>query len=45
MKVCICFFGLTRSLRYTIDSINKNILKILEDNNIKYDIYLHTYDL
>ena len=45
MKVCICFFGLTRSLRYTIDSINKNIFKILEDNNIKYDIYLHTYNL
>tara|TARA_B100000886_G_scaffold317088_1_gene256122 strand:- start:2407 stop:3147 length:741 start_codon:yes stop_codon:yes gene_type:complete len=45
MKVCVCFFGLTRSLRYTIDSINKNILKILEDNNIKYDVYLHTYDL
>ena len=45
MKVCICFFGLTRSLRYTIDSINKNIFKILEDNNIIYDIYLHTYDL
>jgi hypothetical protein len=45
MKVCICFFGLVhRSLKYTIDSINKNIFKVLNDNNIEYDIYLHTYD-
>lgn len=45
MKVCICYYGLTRSLKYTLDSINKNIFDILKLNNIKYDIYLHTYDL
>ena len=45
MKVCICFFGLTRSLKYTIDSINDNLFNILKPNNIQYDIYLHTYDL
>ena len=44
-KVCICFFGLTRSLNYTYDSIKKNLLDILEQNNIEYDIYLHTYNL
>jgi len=44
-KVCICFYGLVqRSLKYTIDSIETNILKVLEANNIEYDIYLHTYD-
>jgi hypothetical protein len=45
MKVCICFFGLTRSLKNTIDSLNCNVFKLLDLNNIKYDIYLHTYDL
>ena len=45
MKVCICFFGLTRSLRFTYDSINKNVFQVLKDNNISYEVYLHTYDL
>jgi len=42
LKFCICFFGvLSRSLEFTIDSINNNIIKVLNDNNIKYDIYTH----
>ena len=43
--VAICFFGLTRSLDFTIDSIKNNILAPLEESNINYDIILHTYDL
>tara|TARA_A100001015_G_scaffold310292_1_gene411407 strand:+ start:1208 stop:2218 length:1011 start_codon:yes stop_codon:yes gene_type:complete len=43
MKIAILFWGLTRSLKYTINSINKNIFDILKKNNIDYDIYLHTY--
>ena len=45
MKVCICFYGLTRSLKYTYNSIKLNLLDILEENDIQYDIYLHTYNL
>jgi hypothetical protein len=44
-KVALCFFGLTRSLKYTINSIQENILNVLKDNDIEYTIYLHTYDL
>lgn len=44
-KICICFYGLTRSLKYTINFIRNNILKILIKNNYYFDIYLHTYDL
>ena len=44
-KICICFFGLTRSLKYTHPSINEYILKILIINNYYFDIYLHTYNL
>lgn len=45
MKVCISFFGLTRSLKYTIKSIQENIFDELKKNNIEYDVYLHTYNL
>ena len=44
-KICLCFYGLTRSLKYTHSSINNNILKILIQNNYYFDIYLHTYNL
>jgi hypothetical protein len=44
-KICICFYGLTRSLKYTHSSIKNCILKILILNNYYVDIYLHTYDL
>ena len=45
MKICLGFFGITRSLKHTIESINNNILDVLKLNNIEYDIYLHTYYL
>lgn len=43
MKIAILFWGLTRSLKYTIDSIKINIFNVLKEQNIDYDIYLHTY--
>jgi len=44
-KICICFYGLAqRSLKYTIKSIEKNILQVLSDHGVDYDIFLHTYD-
>jgi len=45
MKVAIGFFGLTRSLKHTISSINEKILDVLTKNNIEYDILMHTYYL
>lgn len=42
-SVAICFWGITRSLKYTFSSIHRNLFKVLKDANIKYDIYLHTY--
>jgi hypothetical protein len=42
-KVAICFWGLTRSLKYTLHSIEKNIFEPLIKNNIPYDIFIHTY--
>jgi hypothetical protein len=45
MKVVIGFYGITRCLKYSIESINKNIFDILKVNNIEYDVYMHTYHL
>ena len=44
-KIAICFFGLTRSLKYTIDSIRRNIFQPLQQNKYNYDIYIHTYSV
>lgn len=42
-RIAIAFWGLTRSLKYTINSIDKYILNVLRENNIDYDIFMHTY--
>ena len=42
-RVAVLFWGLTRSLKFTIDSINENIFDVFKKNDIDYDIYLHTY--
>ena len=43
MKIALAFFGITRSLRYTIKSIQKNILDPLSSHSV--DIFMHTYSL
>jgi hypothetical protein len=43
MKVAFCFWGLTRSLKYTLGSIKENIFNVFDEKNIDYDIFLHTY--
>ena len=44
-RIAILFWGITRSLKYTYPSIKNNILNPLNENNIDYDIYMHTYRL
>ena len=43
MKVAVCFWGLTRSLKYTCDSIDKHIFDVFKINNVEYSIFMHTY--
>ena len=45
MKVALCFYGITRSLKYTIESIKLKIFDVFDDNDIEYDIFMHTYEL
>jgi len=43
MKVALAFWGLTRSLKYTIDSINNKIINKLKEHGIQYKIFMHTW--
>ena len=45
MKIAFAFWGITRSLKFTIQSIHKKIFEILQKNNIEYTIFMHTYKL
>ncbi len=45
MKVAVGFFGITRSLKFTIKSISKNVIKPLQELGYDYKIFLHTYEL
>ena len=44
-KIALCFWGLTRSLRRTHTNIKEKILKVLENNNFEYTIFMHTFKL
>ena len=45
MKVAVGFFGITRSLKFTLNSIFKNVIRPLEELGYDYKIFLHTYEL
>jgi len=45
MKIALGFWGITRSLSFTLDSIQRNIFDILKKNNIDYTIFIHTYSV
>jgi len=45
LKIALCFWGITRSLTYTVDSIKEKIFNVLKNNNIEYTIFMHTYRL
>lgn len=44
-KVAILFFGLTRSLKKTHDSLNEFLFAPLKEASFHYDIYIHTYKI
>jgi hypothetical protein len=44
-KVAILIYGLNRSINITFPSIHDKILRILIENDVTYDFYIHTYKL
>lgn len=44
MRAAICFSGMPRSFKGVYQPHQDYILKVLEEQNIKYDIFIHTWD-
>jgi len=44
-RVAICFFGLTRSLQWTLPSIKNRLIDVLRDHELTVDVFVHTYEL
>eukprot|EP00892_Ulva_mutabilis_P012524 jgi/Ulvmu1/9644/UM054_0076.1 len=42
-RVAVCFFGLTRSLNHTIDSIQQNLIGPIIKKGWEVDVFIHTY--
>lgn len=42
-RVALCFFGLSRSLKFTLASIEDNILRPLRESGYRPTVFLHTY--
>ena len=45
MKIALGFWGITRSLKYTIHSIRQFIIEPLRNRNIEVVIYMHTFSI
>ena len=44
-KVAVLYFGLARSLKSVIPSLERGIYSVLRANNIEYDNFVHTFSL
>jgi hypothetical protein len=44
-KIAVIFYGLTRSLSKTINSLKENLFNNLTKRSIDYDIFIHTYKI
>ena len=45
MRIALGFWGITRSLKYTIQSIKQHIIEPMQKQNIEIIIYMHTYSV
>lgn len=44
-RVALCFFGLARSLRWTLASIHARVIDVLQEAGLEVDVFVHTYNL
>ena len=42
-RVAVCFFGLARSLRWTLPSVQRRLLDVLKDGGMELETFVHTY--
>ena len=44
-KIAVCYWGLTRSTKQVYPSHFECLFSVLEENNIQYDVFMHTWKL
>lgn len=45
MRVALCFWGLCRSTHLIITSLERQVFGMLQNADIEYDVYVHTYSI
>ena len=45
LKVAVCFYGLNRALRHTLESIEASVLRPMADECAEVDVFYHTWSL
>lgn len=45
LRIALCFFGLTRRLRWTFPSIKSRVFDVLQKKGMDYNVFVHTYSL
>lgn len=44
-RVALCFYGVTRSLRFTLPSIKSRLIDVISGGGMEVDVFVHTYDM
>lgn len=44
-RVALCFYGVTRSLRFTLPSIKSRLIDVMRGGGLEVDVFVHTYDM
>lgn len=44
-RIAICYFGLTRSIKYVYQNHYDNLFNVIKDNGSDYDVYIHTWKI
>ena len=43
LRVAVCFFGVARSLRWTLPSVQNRVLNVLTDAGVEVETFVHTF--
>ena len=44
VKIAVCYWGMTRSTKFVYNSHINNLFNVFENNNIDFDIFMHTWE-
>lgn len=44
-RVAVCFFGMARSLRWTLPSVQRRLMGVLKERGMEVETFVYTYDM